>query len=54
MPRPLPDAVAAASSRLEPDAFRRALVGRSFCELHDLREVSLVPLVITREERASH
>ena len=54
MPRPLPDAVAAASSRLEPDAFRRALVGRLFCEPHDLREVSLAPLVITREERASH
>ncbi len=54
MPRPLSAAVVAACRDLDPAAFREALVARAFCTADDLRDVSLEPLVITREERAGH
>lgn len=54
MPRPLPADVADAISRLDPDAFRDRLVEHRFCEAHDPRDVSLVPLVIDPEEHARY
>ena len=54
MPRRLPDDVAAALPRLDAEAFRRALVDRMFCAAHDVRDVSLVPLVISRDEHAAY
>jgi hypothetical protein len=39
---------------LDRDAFRRAVVGRMFCEDHDLRDVALEPLVVDVAEHAVH
>jgi len=49
-PRLLPADVQQAIARLDPAAFRCQLVEGRFCEGHDIRDVSLVPLVISQEE----
>ncbi|MFM1903820.1 MAG: hypothetical protein RLZZ440_1720 [Planctomycetota bacterium] len=54
MTRVLPDDVRQAIAGLDPDAFRNRLVERMFCEAHDLRDVSLMPLVIGRDEHARY
>ncbi len=48
------DPPAATSGSLDRDAFLRALVARMFCEAHDLRDVALDPLVISRQEHAAY
>ncbi len=54
MPSSLPAEVQRAVDRLDREAFRDRLVDRMFCEAHDLRDVSLVPLVIGRPEHARY
>jgi hypothetical protein len=58
MPAPTPSSlrerVANVAEAVDRDAFRQALVARQFCEDHDLRDVSLLPLVISRQEHARH
>jgi hypothetical protein len=54
MTRILPDDVAAVVADLDPMAFRRRLVARRFCAEDDLRDVSLAPLVISRQEHATY
>ncbi len=50
MPHSLPHDVQQAVGSLDPEDFRRRLVDRMFCQVHDIRDVSLVPLVIDRAE----
>lgn len=54
MARPLPTDVRQSLTRLNPEEFGRRLVAGMFCEPHDMRDVSLVPLVIDREEHARY
>jgi hypothetical protein len=54
MPRPLPSDVQQSLTRLDPDEFRGRLVEAMFCEAHDMRDVSLVPLVIDQDEHARY
>ena len=54
MPSGLPADVRRAVGRLDRDAFRERLVERMFCEAHDLRDVSLVPLVIGGKAHAHY
>ena len=54
MPSGLPADVRRAVGRLDRDAFRERLVERMFCEAHDLRDVSLVPLVIGGKAHARY
>ena len=53
-PRLLPADVQQAIARLDPAAFRCQLVEGRFCEGHDIRDVSLVPLVISQDEHARY
>ena len=54
MPNPLPADVQQAIARLDPEEFRHRLVAGMFCEAHDMRDVSLVPLVIDQHEHVRY
>ncbi len=50
MPQPVTPAFEPVVASLNREAFHAALVDRMFCAAHDLRDVALAPLVISREE----